>query len=73
MWCGILHSAQTKGKSKLTFNKDYAARLMKVESRDYIKVDVRNITSEIIKNYNLYKEMPFGKNLNNIRENFRKK
>lgn len=71
--CGILHSAQTKGKSKLTFNQDYAVKLMKTEDKDYIKVDVGNITSEIIRYYNSYKEMLLDPNSNNIRENFRKK
>lgn len=70
--CGILHSAQTKGKSKSTFNENYVAKLEKIENRDYIKVDVRNITLEIENYYSRYKERIID-NLDDVRENFRKK
>lgn len=70
--CGILHSAQTKGKSKLTFNEDYVVKLMKFQNREYVKVDVKNITLEIIDYYNRYLNM-IKENIDDVRENFRKK
>lgn len=70
--CGILHSAQTKGKSKLTFNKDYAVELIETRNEKYIKVDVRNMTLEIENYYNEYKDMVHA-NTGDLRENFRNK
>lgn len=70
--CGILHSAQTKGKSKLTFNRDYAAKLFETENKEYIKVDVRNMTIEVEKFYHEYKNKIIT-DTDDLRENFRKK
>ncbi|MCM0624039.1 hypothetical protein M5J14_05815 [Lysinibacillus sp. OL1_EC] len=70
--CGILHSAQTKGKSKLTFNEDYVVKLVKYQNKEYVKVDVKNFTTEIRNYYNRYLKM-IENNKGDIRENFRKK
>ncbi|MFJ7649157.1 hypothetical protein ACIQ1H_16570 [Lysinibacillus sp. NPDC097279] len=70
--CGILHSAQTKGKSKLTFNKNYVVKLMNYQNKGYIKVDVKNFTLEIRDYYNRYLKM-IENNIDDTRENFWKK
>lgn len=70
--CGILHSAQTKGKSKLTFDKDYVVNLIDAGNKEYIKVDVRSMTREVVEYYNTYKKM-IRDDINDSRENFRKK
>lgn len=49
--CGILHSAQTKKKSKLTFDKNYVIDLVNYEGEDYIYVDVYYMTQAIEKYY----------------------
>lgn len=70
--CGILHSAQTKGKSKLTVGKDYVVTLRKAANKEYIKVDVNKITLEVIEYYNKYTQM-IRNDRSELRENFRKK
>lgn len=42
--CGILHSAQTKPNSTLTFNTDYA---IKINENDILMVDVQNMCAEL--------------------------
>lgn len=43
--CGILHSAQTKSGSQLTYNKDYAVEFFNCETN--IRVDVLNFSHEL--------------------------
>ncbi|MBD8035043.1 hypothetical protein [Solibacillus merdavium] len=70
--CGILHSAQTKGKSKLTFDKDYVVKFDKSGREGYILVDVKNFTLEIKAYYFRYLEM-IEQNVGEVREKFRDK
>lgn len=70
--CGILHSAQTKKKSKLTFDKNYVIDLVNYENEDYIYVDVYNMTQVIEKYYlNYVRNLKIEKH--NDRFNFVKK
>jgi len=52
--CGILHSAQTKGKSKLTFGKNYVIEISEINSVEYISVDVGNFTNVLREYYENY-------------------
>lgn len=49
--CGILHSAQTKNGSQLTYNKNY---VVEVFDGDKIRVDVRNFSGLMRRYYNDY-------------------
>ncbi len=52
--CGILHSAQTKSKSKLTFNKEVVVGLFELNNHEYIEVDVLGITEAIQRYFTVY-------------------
>ncbi|WP_343101154.1 hypothetical protein [Romboutsia sp. MSSM.1001216sp_RTP31141st1_G3_RTP31141_220114] len=66
--CGILHSAQTKNRSKLTFEQEYIVKLE--EDNQVIVVDVIKITNAILIYYERYKNT-IRDNMNfRLRENF---
>ena len=50
--CGILHSAQTKNRSKLTFEQENAVELP--EDHNIIVVDVMKLTNAILNYYDRY-------------------
>lgn len=49
--CGILHSAQTKRGSQLTFDKPYVIEMF---GNDQIRVDVKEFTSHLVDYYDRY-------------------
>lgn len=68
--CGILHSAQTKNGSQLTFGKDYVAELL---DKGGIRVDVRNLAERIFEYYKNYTRCLHDSCNRYLRENFLKK
>lgn len=68
--CGILHSAQTKNGSQLTFGKNYTVELFEGKK---IRVDVRNLADRIWDYYMEYKGRLLNPEEVYLRENFIKK
>ena len=68
--CGILHSAQTKQNSTLTFNTDYA---IKINNNDVLMVDVKNMCVELEQYFTNYCEELLIPDNSNLKDNFIKK
>lgn len=66
--CGLLHSAQTKNKSELTF---YSSSLIeKINGDKSIRVDIGKMTEIIEEYYKNYRSQLLDSNQETLRENF---
>lgn len=67
--CGILHSAQTKGKSKLTCDNSYIVRY----AEGGIAVSVKRFSTTLYDYYERYKHLLLDETQTQVRHNFIKK
>lgn len=65
--CGILHSAQTKSGSCLTYNTDYTVR---IQGNNVMMVDVQNMCNKVEQYFERYCEELKNTNDINLRTNF---
>ncbi|MBO4701846.1 MAG: hypothetical protein J5625_04190 [Lachnospiraceae bacterium] len=65
--CGILHSAQTKNNSCLTFDTDYVAR---IQGNGVMMVDIRNLYYAVVRYFEEYCDELRNSENNQLRYNF---